>query len=83
MRSSVEGEIEVVDGVLRVTLIRVHYRVKVPRDKVDAALRALENHHNKCPVYQTISGCVGFEIDWEIQETEPIGELDLEEARAR
>lgn len=73
LRTEAEGDIEAVEGVLRVTRIRVRYHVKVPADKMEAALRALEHHPGKCPVYNTICGCVDFDIRWQIEEVAPAG----------
>jgi organic hydroperoxide reductase OsmC/OhrA len=61
--ADVEGDIEDVDGVLRITKIRLQYRFKIPpgsRDKVD---RALETYAEKCPAYQSVKGCI--DCSWE------------------
>lgn len=60
--ADVEGDIEDVDGVLRITKIRLRYRFKIPpgsREKVD---RALETYAEKCPAYQSVKGCI--ECSW-------------------
>ena len=60
--ADVEGDIEDVDGVLRITKIRLRYRFKIPpgsREKVD---RALETYAKKCPAYQSVKGCI--ECSW-------------------
>ena len=47
--ADVEGDIEDVDGVLKITKIRLRYRFKIPpgsRDKVD---RALETYADNVP----------------------------------
>ncbi len=61
--ADVEGDIEDVDGVLKITKIRLRYRFKIPhgsREKVD---RALETHAEKCPAYQSVKGCI--DCSWE------------------
>ena len=61
----VEGAIEDVDGVLRITTVRIKYQFKIPvgsRDKVD---RALETYAEKCPAYQSIKGCI--DCSWEVE----------------
>jgi hypothetical protein len=61
--ADVEGDIEDVDGVLRITKIRLRYRFTVPpgsREKVD---RALEGYAEKCPAYQSVKGCI--DCSWE------------------
>ncbi len=66
--ADVDGDIEDVDGVLKITRIRLHYRLKIPpgsRDKVD---RALATYADKCPAYQSVKGCI--ECTWSIEVTE-------------
>ena len=61
--ADVEGDIEDVDGVLKITNIRLRYRFKIPagsREKVD---RALETYAEKCPAYQSVRGCI--DCTWE------------------
>ena len=58
-----EGTNEVVDRIIVLTKIHVHYSLRIPpgapRDKVD---RALETHVSKCPTAQSIKDSV--EITW-------------------
>ena len=64
--ADVEGDIEDVDGILKITKIRLHYRFKIPagtRDKVD---RVLESYAEKCPAYQSVKGCIECSWDAEI-----------------
>ena len=50
---------EVDDGVLVIKRIRVRYRLRdCPEDKRDAASRAHDHHHSKCPVYRSIGRCI-------------------------
>ena len=61
--AQVEGDIEDVNGVMRITRIRLHYRFKVPagsREKVD---RLLTSYSEQCPAYQSVKGCI--ECSWE------------------
>jgi uncharacterized OsmC-like protein len=63
--SQVEGDIEEVGGVLRITKIRIRYRFKIPsetREKVD---RVLGSYAEKCPAYQSVKGCI--ECFWEAE----------------
>ena len=56
--AAVEGDIEEVDGVLKITKIRLHYTITVPpgsREKVD---RALATYAEKCPAYQSVKQCI-------------------------
>ena len=66
--AQVEGDIEDVDGVMRITKIRLHYRFHVPaggREKVD---RVLASYAEKCPAYQSVKGCIDCSWDAEIVE---------------
>jgi organic hydroperoxide reductase OsmC/OhrA len=61
--AQVEGDIEDVDGVMRITKIRLQYRLQVPvgsREKVD---RLLASYAEQCPAYQSVKGCI--ECSWE------------------
>lgn len=58
-----EGTNEVVDRIIVLTKIHVHYTIGLPegapRDKVD---RALETHVSKCPTARSIKDSV--EVTW-------------------
>ena len=64
--AQVEGDIEDVGGVLKITRIRLRYRFKIPpgtREKVD---RVLASYAEKCPAYQSVKGCIECSWDAEI-----------------
>jgi uncharacterized OsmC-like protein len=66
--ADVEGDIEEVEGVLKITKIRLRYRFRSPsgsREKID---RALETHAEKCPAYQSVKGCIDCSWEAVIQE---------------
>jgi uncharacterized OsmC-like protein len=66
--AQVEGDIEDVDGVMKITRIRLHYRFRIPpgtKEKVD---RVLASYADKCPAYQSVKGCIECSWDAEIQE---------------
>jgi uncharacterized OsmC-like protein len=66
--AQVEGDIEDVDGVMRITKIRLHYSFKIPpgtKEKVD---RVLVSYAEKCPAYQSVKGCLECTWDAEIEE---------------
>ena len=58
---TVAGTNEVVDRIIVLTRIDVHYSIKLPegadREKVD---RALSSHVDKCPTAQSIRDSVAF-----------------------
>jgi uncharacterized OsmC-like protein len=57
-RAEVTGEIEAVDGVMKITRIRVHYFLKLPDDQREDARQALENYIHLCPGAQSVTGCI-------------------------
>ncbi|WP_081415761.1 OsmC family protein [Peribacillus kribbensis] len=67
VKASVQGVIEEVEGVLRITRIRCHYQVKLPDGKQAAAERALSVFERGCPVAQTLKGAIEFEHTWELE----------------
>jgi uncharacterized OsmC-like protein len=57
-RANVEGDIENVAGVLKITVIRVHYELKLnPEEEADARW-AMENYIEKCPAAMSVTGCI-------------------------
>jgi organic hydroperoxide reductase OsmC/OhrA len=64
----VEGDIENVNNVLKITNIRVMYHLKVPKGKVDAAKEALATYLVRCPAAQSVIGCIDIKDDAIIQE---------------
>ena len=68
LMAQVEGDIEDVEGVLKITKIRLRYRFKIPpgtKEKVD---RVLASYAEKCPAYQSVKGCIECSWDAEILE---------------
>jgi len=59
--ADVEGDIENVDGVLKITTIRVKYHLKVPGDKVADAQESFSKYITRCPAAQSVSGCIKLE----------------------
>jgi organic hydroperoxide reductase OsmC/OhrA len=62
LAAEVEGDIEDVGGVMKITRIRVRYRFKIPagiREKMD---RVLDSYAEQCPAYQSVKGCI--ECTW-------------------
>jgi uncharacterized OsmC-like protein len=69
IRATAEGTNEVVDGIILLRRIHVHYALRLPagapRDKVD---RALDTHVSKCPTARSIQDCV--DITWSAEVAE-------------
>jgi organic hydroperoxide reductase OsmC/OhrA len=66
--AEVEGDIEEVDGVLRITKIRLKYYLKIPSGTRENAERALAIYAQNCPAYQTVKGCIACFWDADMEE---------------
>lgn len=66
--AQVEGDIEDVEGVLRITKIRLLYRMKIPKGKREDAEKALAVYAKNCPAYQSIKGCIDCSWDANMEE---------------
>jgi organic hydroperoxide reductase OsmC/OhrA len=60
-RAEVEGDIENVDGVLKITRIRVAYHLKVPKEKSGEAREAMQAYLIRCPAAQSVIRCIRIE----------------------
>jgi organic hydroperoxide reductase OsmC/OhrA len=56
--ADVEGDIENVEGVLRITTIRVKIHLKCPEEKVADAKEAFANYITRCPAAQSVKDCI-------------------------
>ncbi len=68
-RADVEGDIEDVNKVLRITEIRVKYHLKVPQDKAADARQAFSSYLTSCPAAQSVIGCIRIKDDLSLEET--------------
>jgi uncharacterized OsmC-like protein len=68
LKAAVEGDIEAIDGVLRITRIRLRYEATIPKGARAAVERALGGYAEQCPAYQSIKGCI--DVTWEAAWTE-------------
>ena len=69
-RAEVEGRIEKVNDVLKITEIDVLYHLQVRRGKADEARAAFSSYLLSCPAAQSVIGCIAIRDDIEIEETE-------------
>lgn len=46
------------DGVMVIRRIHVVYTLKVEEGMREKAERVHDMHHDRCPVYRTVSGCI-------------------------
>ena len=68
LTAEVEGDIEDVGGVLKITQIRLHYRIKAPAEKRESIERLLDHYAEACPAYQSVKGCIDCSWTAEIEE---------------
>ena len=67
--ADVEGDIEPVNNVLKITTIRVHYHLKLPKDKVADAQECFSMYITRCPAAQSVMGCIDIRDNLIIEET--------------
>jgi len=56
--ADVEGDIENVNNVLKITEIRVKYHLKVPEEKAAESKEAFSSYLIRCPAAQSVIGCI-------------------------
>jgi organic hydroperoxide reductase OsmC/OhrA len=66
--ADVEGDIENVNNVLKITQIRVMYHLKVPQGKGEEAKEAFSSYLISCPAAQSVIGCISIKDDIRIEE---------------
>lgn len=62
-KATVTGDIENVDGVLKITRINVHYLLRLPDAQQNAATECFNNYIHKCPAAQSVIGCINVNHD--------------------
>lgn len=66
--ADVEGDIENVGGVLKITRIRVKCTLKVSPEKVEDARDAFSTYLKLCPGAQSVIGCIDIQDELIIEE---------------
>jgi organic hydroperoxide reductase OsmC/OhrA len=66
--ADVEGDIENVNDVLKITQIRVKYQLKVPKGKLEEARQAFSSYLTSCPAAQSVIGCIHIQDDLIVEE---------------
>ena len=66
--AEVEGIIENVNNILKITQILVIYHLKVPKEKVDEARAAFSSYIDSCPAAQSVIRCINIKDDLQIEE---------------
>ena len=69
-RADVEGDIENINDVLKITQIRVKYHLKIQPEKVPEAQDAFSSYLTFCPAAQSIMGCIEIKDDLVIENME-------------
>lgn len=67
--ADVEGDIENVEGILKITRIGVTYHLKAQSEKVEEAREAFSSYIKRCPAAQSVIGCIRIEDHLMIEET--------------
>jgi organic hydroperoxide reductase OsmC/OhrA len=57
-RADVKGQIEAIDGVLKITRIAVRYTLQTPSDKHKDARACFATYLPHCPAAQSVIGCI-------------------------
>ncbi len=71
-QADVEGDIENVNHVLKITQIRVTYHLKVPQGKAVEAKSVFSSYLPFCPAAQSLIGCITIHDDLKIEEIDPV-----------
>jgi organic hydroperoxide reductase OsmC/OhrA len=73
LSATVEGVNELVDNIVTLKRINVHYSLSIPAGSRETVDRALSRHMDKCPTAQSLKGAI--EVAWtaQISEEGPVG----------
>jgi organic hydroperoxide reductase OsmC/OhrA len=66
-RADINGDIEEVNGILKITRIRVDYHLRIPEDKKRDAQDAFEAYLSQCPAAQSVIGCIDIQHQLRIE----------------
>lgn len=66
--AEVEGDIENINNVLKITQIRGKYHLKVPAEKVQESKDAFSSYLIRCPAAQSVIGCIKIHDELDIEE---------------
>ena len=62
LSAEVEGINELQDGLIKLTRVHVHYRLRIPAGTRETVDRLVAKHGEKCPTAQSLKGAV--EVTW-------------------
>ena len=66
--ADVEGDIENVNDVLKITQIRVKYHLKIPAEKMAESKEAFSSYLIRCPAAQSVIGCIQIHDELSIED---------------
>jgi organic hydroperoxide reductase OsmC/OhrA len=66
--AEVEGDIENVNNILKITQIRVRYHLKAPPGKAGEAKEAFSSYLAFCPAAQSVIGCIRIQDELNVEE---------------
>ncbi len=66
--AEVEGDIENVNHVLKITQIRVKYYLRLPSEKVAESRDAFSSYLTHCPAAQSVIPCISIRDDLHVEE---------------
>jgi organic hydroperoxide reductase OsmC/OhrA len=66
--AEVEGDIEDVNGILKITRIRVNYHLRLLQEKIGEAKEAFSLYLPFCPAAQSVIGCIDVRDDLIIEQ---------------
>lgn len=69
MHADVAGANDVVDGVIKLTRIDIHYTLHIPAGSRETVDRALARHQDKCPTAHSLKDAVTVAWTADITET--------------
>ena len=68
--AKVAGDIEEVNGILKITRISVNYLLKLPDQQRDSALECFNNYIQLCPAAQSVIACINLSHNLELEKKE-------------
>lgn len=70
LEAMTEGFWEEREACAKLVRIHVHYRIRVPANLRDAALRAVDVHERACPLSQSVRPAIAITYDAELLDDE-------------
>jgi hypothetical protein len=67
--ADVEGDIENINNVMKITQTRVTYHLKVDQDKAEGVKAAFSSYLTSCPAAQSVIGCIDIKDNIVVEET--------------